>query len=100
MDGRSRDQHTHQALSDTYKCIPLYTHRIQARATFFGAPEYFSDAYAVRGEGSFGDILYGSCGYFEQQGTLPVRPTDVPCMMIGVCGWVFLCGVFCVAAVG
>lgn len=51
---------------------------VQGRATFFGAPQYFSDAYAVRGEGSFGDLLYGSCGYYEQQGNIPVRPTDVP----------------------
>lgn len=51
---------------------------IQGRATFYGGADYFVDAYSVRGEGSFGDTLYGSCGLYEQQGNLSVRPQDVP----------------------
>lgn len=47
-------------------------------ATSTGGPEEFLDAFIVRGEGSFGDTLYGSCGLYEQQGNLSVRPQDVP----------------------
>ena len=36
------------------------------RATFFGAPSYWEDAFADRGAGAFGDLKYGSCGYFNK----------------------------------
>jgi hypothetical protein len=36
------------------------------RATFFGAPSEFADAFKDRGEGAFGDLLWGSCGYFNK----------------------------------
>ena len=39
----------------------------KGRATFFGAPDSFAEAYKMdRGEGSFGDFLFGSCGYFTK----------------------------------
>ena len=39
----------------------------KGRATFFGAPDSFAEAYKMdRGEGSFGDFLFGSCGYFNK----------------------------------
>ena len=38
------------------------------RATFFGAPDAFSSAYSERGTGSFGDFMFGSCGYFNKAG--------------------------------
>jgi len=36
------------------------------RATFFGAPQAFADSFKDRGEGAFGDLLWGSCGYFNK----------------------------------
>lgn len=36
------------------------------RATFFGAPAEFANAFKDRGEGAFGDLLWGSCGYFNK----------------------------------
>jgi hypothetical protein len=36
------------------------------RATFFGAPKEFADSFKDRGEGAFGDLLWGSCGYFNK----------------------------------
>ena len=41
------------------------------RATFFGAPQAFADSFKDRGEGAFGDLLWGSCGYFNKP---QVRP--------------------------
>ena len=39
----------------------------KGRATFFGAPDSFAEAYKMdRGEGSFGDFLFGSCGSFNK----------------------------------
>jgi hypothetical protein len=36
------------------------------RATFFGAPDGFTKAFDNRGDGSFGDFMFGSCGYFNK----------------------------------
>jgi hypothetical protein len=38
----------------------------QGRATFFGAPDAFTRAFDNRGDGSFGDFMFGSCGYFNK----------------------------------
>jgi len=38
----------------------------EGRATFFGAPQAFADSFKDRGEGAFGDLLWGSCGYFNK----------------------------------
>ncbi|GBF89114.1 hypothetical protein Rsub_01831 [Raphidocelis subcapitata] len=43
-----------------------------ARATYYGAPERIARAYdPTRGEGSFGILAYGSCGYTNGDGSLP-----------------------------
>ncbi|KAK9823593.1 hypothetical protein WJX72_004108 [[Myrmecia] bisecta] len=49
------------------------------RATFYGAPSYFSHAYISRGAGAFGEIAYGSCGYFEtREGVAEPQDQDLP----------------------
>ena len=35
----------------------------EGRATFYDAPTYFQEAFASRGAGAFGSILYGDCSY-------------------------------------
>lgn len=45
----------------------------RGRATFFGGEERFLSNFPDRGpppEYGFGNIRYGSCGYYEQVGTL------------------------------
>lgn len=40
---------------------------IRGRATFFDASDDFRSSFEkIRGEGSFGDLHYGSCGYFNK----------------------------------
>ena len=42
---------------------------MQGRASWYGGPESFQSNFANRGPPpnyGFGNILYGSCGYFEQ----------------------------------
>ena len=50
------------------------------RATFFGASdELVSTFERIRGPGSYGDLHYGSCGYFNKpQGIEKIRPQDLP----------------------
>lgn len=37
---------------------------VRFRATYYGGPDFLSEAYdPVRGNGSFGILSYGSCGY-------------------------------------
>ena len=37
------------------------------RATFFGASKQLQDSFEkIRGPGSYGDLHYGSCGYFDK----------------------------------
>eukprot|EP00879_Flechtneria_rotunda_P010503 GHRR01010979.1.p1 GENE.GHRR01010979.1~~GHRR01010979.1.p1 ORF type:complete len:225 (+),score=48.71 GHRR01010979.1:210-884(+) len=46
------------------------------RATYYGAPESFAQTFdPVRGEGSFGILAYGSCGFTNSDGTIPF-PSD------------------------
>jgi hypothetical protein len=55
------------------------------RATFFGAPAEFANAFKDRGEGAFGDLLWGSCGYFN-------KPQVRVCVGTGDgVGWAFHC---------
>lgn len=45
---------------------------IQGRATYYGAPQSFAAVFdPVRGQGSFGVLEYGSCGFTNSDGTLP-----------------------------
>ena len=40
---------------------------IRGRATFFDASDDFRSSFEkIRGEGSFGDLHHGSCGYFNK----------------------------------
>ena len=40
---------------------------IRGRASFFDASDDFRSSFEkIRGEGSFGDLHYGSCGYFNK----------------------------------
>jgi hypothetical protein len=49
------------------------------RATFFGGPTSFTNAFLDRGEGAFGDLLYGSCGFFQKKrGGASIEQDDVP----------------------
>ncbi|KAK9806098.1 hypothetical protein WJX72_001303 [[Myrmecia] bisecta] len=49
------------------------------RATFFGGPASFTDAYLGRWVGAFGDVIYGSCGYFEtREGVPQPEVQDIP----------------------
>ncbi|BDA41289.1 hypothetical protein COCOBI_02-0690 [Coccomyxa sp. Obi] len=53
----------------------------QGRATWYGGPLSFLSNFKNRGsppEYGFGDILYGSCGYFEQNFSRPVTLQDLP----------------------
>lgn len=51
----------------------------RSRATFYDAPPYWQQAYIDRGQGSFGDILYGACGFYEQPlGAKNVTYDDLP----------------------
>jgi cullin-associated NEDD8-dissociated protein 1 len=50
----------------------------EGRATFYNAPKYFTDIYASRGQGAFGNVLYNSCGYYQQTGAEPVTAADLP----------------------
>ncbi len=55
-----------ESLIDTYK---LWLLHLQGRASWYGGPESFQSNFANRGPPpnyGFGNILYGSCGYFEQ----------------------------------
>ncbi|KAL6764674.1 hypothetical protein V8C86DRAFT_2468022 [Haematococcus lacustris] len=56
-------------------CVAQDPGWLEGRATYFGAPEAVSRAYdPARGEGSFGILAYGSCGYTNigsSGGTLP-----------------------------
>ncbi|KXZ56876.1 hypothetical protein GPECTOR_1g790 [Gonium pectorale] len=49
---------------------------VRGRTTYYGGPDYLSAAYdPARGNGSFGILTYGSCGYTNSDGTLPF-PAD------------------------
>jgi len=51
----------------SFLSLPFSLKNSSGRATFFGAPDDFANAYKMdRGEGSFGDFLFGSCGYFNK----------------------------------
>ena len=39
----------------------------EGRATFYDAPTYFQEAFASRGPGAFGSILYGDCQYYSRE---------------------------------
>lgn len=38
----------------------------EGRATFYGAPRYFQEAFASRGPGGFGNINYGDCQLYSR----------------------------------
>lgn len=45
---------------------------IRGRTTYYGGPDLLALAYdPSRGNGSFGILTYGSCGYTNSDGTLP-----------------------------
>ncbi|KAK9807705.1 hypothetical protein WJX72_006675 [[Myrmecia] bisecta] len=57
----------------------------EARATFFGGPDSFTNFFLSRGKGAFGDALYGSCGYFEtREGAPELDVQDLPFGQVAV----------------
>eukprot|EP00198_Chlamydomonas_reinhardtii_P014096 XP_001703433.1 predicted protein [Chlamydomonas reinhardtii] len=45
---------------------------LRGRTTYYGGPDFLSAAYdPARGEGSFGILSHGECGYTNSDGTLP-----------------------------
>lgn len=58
----------------------------RGRATYYGGPASFTDAYTSRGLGSFGVLEYGSCGYTDTPERLAFpRVSGVPCRTVSPC---------------
>lgn len=52
---------------------------VAGRATFYGGPPSFTNAFLVRGAGAYGDLLYGSCGFFQtRRNSTALTEEDVP----------------------
>ena len=68
----SQDTASEAGLIYRLESIPFSRWHSKARiligsATFFDASDDFRSSFEkIRGEGSFGDLHYGSCGYFNK----------------------------------
>jgi hypothetical protein len=68
-----------------------------ARATYYGAPESFAKRFdPKRGEGSFGILAYGSCGYTNSGGGLPYPRAEYAAAADANADYPGSCGRWCV----